>query len=73
MNQRQPRPHEQRCIEVEAQRQVAVMRMAMPFLTALSLKAPMAWVTNSGRKARDLRIANWLCASRPLSRRSSWA
>jgi hypothetical protein len=33
----------------------------MPFRTALSLKALMAWVTKSGRKLRDFRIANWLC------------
>ena len=35
----------------------------MPFRTALSLKAPIAWVTKSGRKLRDLRIANWLLVS----------
>ena len=39
------------------------MRMAMPFRTALSLKALMACVTKSGRKFRDFRMANWLCLS----------
>ena len=40
-----------------------VMRMAMPFRTALSLKALIAWVTNRGRKLGDFRIANWLWVS----------
>ena len=35
----------------------------MPFRTALSLKALIAWVTKSGRKLGDFRIANWLWVS----------
>ena len=53
------RPASQPCFTARSK----VMRMAMPLRRPLSLKAPMACVTNSGRKLRDFSSANWLLVS----------